>query len=66
MKETEFENDCYLNQKESAKYLGIAKVTLIKWRKKYKDFPKNYRLSESAVFFKKSELDEWMEKRREA
>jgi len=54
----------YVNQAEAAKILGVALPTIKKWRKKFKDFPKPMRISQSAVFFKKNEIIEWMEKRR--
>ena len=54
----------YVNQAEAAKILGVALPTIKKWRKKFKDFPKPRKVSQSAVFFKKDEIINWMEKRR--
>jgi predicted DNA-binding transcriptional regulator AlpA len=64
MNGTSLEKECYINQKEAAKYLGIAVPTIKKWKNKFDDFPKPIRISEQAVLFKKKELDEWMEKRK--
>ena len=54
----------YITQAEAAKILGIKLPTIKKWRKKHKDFPKPYITSGTDVRFKKSEIIEWMEKRR--
>ena len=64
MQEKNLRKEGYLNQLEAAKYLGIGLSTIKKYRKVFDDFPKPFVLSSTAVFFKKSELDEWMEKRR--
>jgi len=55
----------YVNQVQAAQILGIKVPTIKKWRKKFKDFPKPYKISERAVHFKKDEIIDWMEKRRE-
>jgi len=55
----------YVNQVQAANILGIAVPTIKKWKKQFKDFPKSYKVSERAVHFKKDEIIEWMEKRRE-
>jgi len=55
----------YVNQVQAAQILGIAVPTIKKWRKLYDDFPKPRKVSQSAVFFKKDEIIDWMEKRRE-
>ena len=55
----------YVNQVQAAKILGIGLSTLKKWKREYKDFPRPCRVSSTAVFFRKDELEEWMEKRRE-
>ena len=57
--------EVYISQIQAAKMLGIKPSTIKSWRKKYLDFPKPYRISNNAVHFKKSEIEEWMEKRRE-
>ena len=54
----------YVNQAEAAKILGVALPTIKKWRKVYADFPKPRKVSQSAVFFKRDEIIDWMEKRR--
>ena len=64
MQEKDLRKEGYLNQLEAAINLGIGLSTIKKYKKKFDDFPKPFRLSSTAIFFKKSELDEWMEKRR--
>jgi len=54
----------YLRAKDAAEYLGVARSTFSNLTKQ-KDFPKPIRLSETLVLYKRAELDEWIEKRRQ-
>lgn len=48
----------YMNQRLAAKYLHVAPATLIKWEKKYKDFP--VIVLDGIKRYKKASLDKWM------
>lgn len=54
----------WLGRREAAKYLGIGRTTLDRWRKEFPDFPKPVKITERNIFFNVEELDAWMEKRR--
>jgi predicted DNA-binding transcriptional regulator AlpA len=64
MEVKDIKKEGYIIQPEAAKFLGIKISTIKKWRKTYEDFPKPIKVSDTAIFFKKKELEEWMEKRR--
>lgn len=55
-------NITFMNAKETAKYLGVALSTLYKWTSKH-SIP-YYSPMGKKLLFKKSELDEWIEKTR--
>ena len=56
--------DNYISLEEAANYLNIKPVTLRKWIKQNKDLPAHQigRLWK----FKRSELDEWVQRRKSA
>ena len=54
----------FVSQVQAAKILDIKPRTIKLWRKRYEDFPKPYVVSGNAIFFKKDEIIEWMERRR--
>jgi len=59
----EMEVGGYLKAKNAAKYIGVGRTTFLKLSKK-EDFPKPIKLSETLVLYKRTELDEWMDKKR--
>ena len=59
----EMEVGGYLRAKDAAKYLGVGRTTFLTLSKK-PDFPEAIRLSETLVLYKRTELDEWMDKKR--
>lgn len=50
--------------KETCEYIGVSKNTAVKIRK-HPDFPKAIKISESRLGFRKSEIDVWLESRKE-
>ncbi len=54
-------NNKYINTKEAAHYLGLAVNTLEKYRSIGNKGPKYYRISKSAIRYKVSDLDTYME-----
>jgi len=65
MSEMTLEDRGYLRAKDAAKYLGVARSTFSNFTKQ-KDFPKPIKLSRTLVLYKRAELDEWIEKRRQS
>lgn len=51
----------YMNQKLAASYLHVAPATLIKWEKRYNDFP--VLVIEGTKRYSKASLDKWMQDR---
>lgn len=46
--------------KQAAQHLQVALSTLWEWARTRHDFPKPYKPSRRATYFKRSELDAWM------
>ena len=59
-------DDGYMTRSQAAKFLGVAEATLDSWRRdKRYNFPKPRLLTGGRILFKKSEIVEWIEKRKE-
>ena len=56
----------YVKSKDAWKYLNVSETHFYTSVVKQPDFPKPIRLGKKLVLYKKSELDEWMERRRDA
>ena len=48
-------------KKEIGKYLGVTGGTVLRWRKRYRDFP--VKILEGRLKAKRSDLDAWVNKR---
>ena len=55
-------NDCLMNTKETAIYLGVKEGTLAVWRTN-KTYPIPYIKIGSHIKYRKSDLDKWIEDR---
>ena len=55
-------NDCLMNTKETAIYLGVTEGTLAVWRTN-KTYPIPYIKIGSHIKYRKSDLDKWIEDR---
>ena len=51
-----------LRPREAARYLGISRSTLDRWRKSG-EFPKALQLGAQSIGWRKSTLDEWLDSR---
>lgn len=49
---------------EVAEYCGVSKTTVHIWIKKHPDFPKAIRPSKRTVYYRRSELDRWLDSTR--
>lgn len=57
-------DDRLLKVSELAKYLGVAPSTIYRWLESNK-LIQPYKLGDNAIRWKKSEIDAWLEERRQ-
>lgn len=50
----------YLQISEMAELLGITRVTLYKWEKRFSDFPARHKIA-STVLYKTSDVEAWID-----
>ena len=57
--------DRYMNTVELREYMSVSKATLWRIVKTDDQMPKSYKVGERGVRWKKSEIDQWLEKTRD-
>ena len=57
--------DRYMNTVELREYMSVSKATLWRIVKTDDRMPKSYKVGERGVRWKKSEIDQWLEKTRD-
>ena len=54
----------YITQKNVCAILNISRITLIRWRSRKPDFPKEIRLSNQTIRFDEREIRDWVDSKR--
>ena len=57
-------DDRYMNTVDLRNYISVSKATLWKMMKEDENMPKPFRIGERSLRWKKSEIDNWLEKMR--